>query len=478
MAGTSLAPPSQLSQLLTPPRPGTTVRDPTRPTDGHLGAFVAATLGRPWTPHQRYVADVAGELLPSGRYAYPIVVMEEPRQVGKTVRVFDIALGRCIAYRDYRCAYTAQTGHIVTERYGDRFEELEASPLLLPRLKLRRSQGTERISVKATHSYVKAFPPKDGALRSSALDLVLVDESQEHSDVLGAALDRTIIPTQTTRPRRQLWVFGTAGTDASGYFRRYVDAAKAGTPGYAYFSFGAPEGTDPDDEAAWPSWHPGLAYGLTDTDALRTARSTLGQAGFAREYATLWTRSAVHVIDPELWKTARATGDMPPGRVAIGVDVSADRSGGAIVVAHPVGYVEVVEADHPLDELAPRTAALARKWGAPVAVDNVGPSATVRDQLEREYPDVELLDSSAGAVAIAAQGFTDKLAAHALTIRPHPALDAAVAVAAKRTLGDAGWAWSRRGSTGTIAPLVAASGAVWAAERLPAPAPQPAAYAE
>lgn len=469
-----------------PPRPGSTPRDPSRPTDGHAGAFVAHLLGRPWAPHQRYVADVAGELLPNGRYAYPICVVEEPRQVGKTVGLFDILLGRALQYRDYRCAYTAQTGHVVSERFVDRFEELEPNELLEPRLKLRRSGGTERVTVRKTRSYIKAFPPKDGALRSSSLDAVVVDEAQEHDEALGVALDRTIIPVFTARPRRQLWVVGTAGTDASQYFARYLKAARAGEPGYALFSFGAPDGVDPDDETLWETWHPGLAAGLTDVDALRVARTTLGQAGFAREYATIWTRVQVHAIDPEKWRSVQRSADMPPGRLALGVDVAADRSGAAIVIAGPRNHVEVIEPSIgvavPSDVEDARSPAAARALelqaahGAPIAIDSVGPSGTLRDELERAG--AELLPTNLQHVANAAAGFLDLLDAGALEIYPHPALDDAVQIAEKRSAGDAGFAWSRKTSAGSIAPLVATCAALWGRQRLPDPGPQPAVYAE
>src|SRR5262245_13682120 len=141
------------------------------PTDGAAGAFVAAMAGRPWLPWQRYVADVIGERTPEGRYRFPLVVVTVPRQCGKTTWAMDLALGRCLTVPDYRVAYTAQTGHITTERFADRFLELADGPLAV-RARLRRSQGTERVTLPA-RSHVKAFPPKPGALRGSALDLVI-----------------------------------------------------------------------------------------------------------------------------------------------------------------------------------------------------------------------------------------------------------------------------------------------------------------
>src|SRR5262245_18978965 len=108
------------------PAPGTvaprlaTVRDPSRPSDGGLGAFIGQAHGRPWKPHQRLAADVIGELNPDGSFAHPLAVVLLQRQTGKTTMVLDLAIGRGLAYLDYRGAYAAQTGHVTTERIGER----------------------------------------------------------------------------------------------------------------------------------------------------------------------------------------------------------------------------------------------------------------------------------------------------------------------------------------------------------------------
>jgi hypothetical protein len=431
---------------------------------------------------------VIGEVQPNGRYAYPVVVIEEPRQCGKTTGILDLLLGRAAVYRDYRCAYTAQTGHVVSERFTEWIDSFEDHPVLGPRMKLRRSGGTERITLRSTHSFVKAFPPKDGALRGPAIDAVFVDEAQQHDDVLGAALDRTAIPTMSTRPRRQLFIVGTAGTDASTYFARHIAAAQAGTPGYAYFSYGVPAGVDPNDEDLWSTWHPGLIAGITDTDALRMARDTLGEAGFAREYGTVWSRTQAHVIDPEAWARVQSTTDMPEGPLCLGVDVAADRRSGAIALAGIGRHLEIVEVRDGTEWIVRRVLELQASTGAPIAIDGYGPVGTVTDELKRAG--ARLMVTTTQDVGNAAATFLDAVNAATapppdpdsdeppvvpLKVWPHPALDDAVAAATKRGLGDAGFAWSRKTSAASIAPLVAACAALWGVERLPAPPPRPVA---
>lgn len=439
-------------------------------------------LGRPWKPYQRFVADVAGEKLPDGRYAYHTVVVLLPRQSGKTTVFYDLMLGRGRMYRDYRCRYTTHKGTITSDRYADWFLELEQHPRLVPLLKLRRSRGTEGILWRKTRSYLQAFPPRDGALRSAALDAVGVDEAQEHDDVLGSALKRTITPTLNTRPRRQLWIILTAGTDASTYARGYVEKALAGVPGYAIFDYGCPDGVDPLDEALWPTWHPGLAYGLTDVYALRMALAD-DRPAFVREYGNRWTRTVQgRVVGTDELRALIHEDPMPGGPLCLGVDVAADRSTGAIWLAGPRGHVELLEPDpdknrQGIDWIAKRARAIARRHGIPIAIDTVGPVGTVHDKLAKAG-DVDVLAMKAQDVANAAADLLDDIRGKALSIWPHPDIEPAFDVLATRNLGDAGMAFSRRGSAGSIAPVVALAAARWGlAHREPVPdAPEVAAY--
>lgn len=473
LSATSTPPATKRPHALAPPRHWTP-RDPTRPTDATYGEAVAALLGRPWIPPQRFIAEVAGELLPDGRYAHHTIVVTEPRQCAKSTTAYDVMLGRGRAYRDYRCKYATHKGTITSDRFADWVLELERFPRIVGDMRLRRSRGTEAIGWRRTGSYFQAFPARDGALRSAALDAVVVDEAQEHDDTTGEALKRTITPTFNTRRRRQLWVVFTAGTDASTYARGYYDRAVAGEPGYAIFDYGCPDDVDPLDRDLWHTWHPGLAYGLTDHAALDMALAE-GTAAFIREYGNRWTRTAAGRMIPEdAWARVQHTADMPPGRLCFAVDVAFDRTSAAIAVAGPGRHVELVDVVD-VEHVAARALELSRRHDAPLVVDNHGPAATVHDELVRAGAD--LLPMTSYDVVVAAAGFRDAVVDERVSIWPHPALDEAVEVAGTRPLGD-GWTWSRRGSAGSIAPLVAASHALWGVEHLPPEPVRPAVYAQ
>jgi hypothetical protein len=355
----------------------------------------------------------------------------------------------------------------------ERIEEVETGPMR-SRARLRRSAGTERITLPA-RSYLKAFPPKAGALRSNALDLVIVDEAQEHGVALGAQLDLTILPVFSTRPRRQLIIVGTAGTDSSDYLLRYLEAARRLLPGYCVVEYGALDGEDVTDETMWPTRHPGLAAGLTDAAYLRSMLTALGVAGFGREFFNVWSRTTDRSIDPADWAAVQSPAAEPAGDVAFGFAVASDRGSAAVAVADAAGFLELVEQRDGIEWLVPRLLELAATHAAPIACDRYGANGPTVDELERrERPGLELLHMTSGDVANAAAGTADAIEARTLAVRPSVALTESVDGVAKRDIADTGgFVWARRTSASNPAPLIAASNARWGALHHPGPPARP-----
>jgi hypothetical protein len=411
---------------------------------------------------------------PDGTYVHQVGVIMVPRQAGKTTFVFDLAQGRCIQHPDYRAAYTAQTGHVTTERFQERMAELAGTPLAQV-VSARRSAGTERMTFQRG-SFLKAFPPKDGALRGSALDLILVDEAQEIDETQGRALDQTIIPTMQTRRRRQLILIGTAGTTKSDYLRRYLDLARVGTPGIALLEYGADQDDDPTDPAVWRRVHPGLAAGLADEAALRSALAVMGLSGFAREFLNIWQVTSDAVIPPGVWSAAAAPLELPqPGPPVIGVDVAVDRSRTSLVACWTgrggLPVVEVIACRPGVTWAVTELRAIqsANKPAAIVATAD-GPVATVVDAATRAGLTITTVAPREYTAACAS--FYDKIMARTCLHRAEPDLDAAVAGAARRPMGD-GWGWGRRTSAAEVSPLVGATLAAWGHDHRPAPAVRP-----
>jgi hypothetical protein len=454
-----------------------TARNPDRETDGHAVSVLARLSGRTMPPWARAAVDVLGEQdrTPSGlwRYAYPITVVTVPRQSAKTTTALDVALGRGMLHRDYRAAYAAQTGHVTTERMADRFTELGAS-LLAPRLRIRRSAGTERVTYLPHGSYVKAFPPIDGALRSSALDLVIVDEGQEHADdPLGRALDHTVMPTFTTRPRRQFLILGTAPALPGSYLERYAALARAGAPGVALVDYGATPDEDPGDPATWRRRHPGLAAGLTD-EAFLTDQYRLDPDGFTREHLNVWPRGNPGAVIPaDAWDRVQVPTPRPTGvPLRWSLEVARGSTSAAIAAAwldaDGVVRAAVVQAGEGTAWLDAALPDLVRKYAARFVWDGISPAHGIAQRLRVPGRALDFTDVAAGC-----SWFLEAVCATPprVTVTPDEDLDRAAASAVKRTVGDTGrWAWGRKGSALPVTPLVAVTFAAYAAV---APDPEP-----
>jgi hypothetical protein len=468
VASPPLLPTSVLPRLATPRSDAPT---------SDLGRFVAHVHGRPWLPWQTLTGAVLGETTADGRMKYPIGVVMVPRQCGKTTWVFDDVLGRCIEYPDYHAAYTAQTGAMASERFGERASQLASTPLAAY-VKVRRSAGSERMTVQPQQpgvggSYLKAFPPRDGALRGSALDQVIIDEAQEIEELLGVALDQTILPTFTTRPRRQLILIGTAGNEESAYLARYLALARGGAEGVAVIEYGATEDDDPLDPAVWWRVHPGLAAGLTDEAALRSALQVMGAENFAREYLNVWADSGRRLVPLKMWNRCRRVKATPRPGVApvFGVDVAFDRSASAIVACWPdrdgLPVIEIVEYAPGVDWASARLDELRRTHRPPLIVaDSQGPVVTVVDAARRLGVPIKSVTPT--ELATACQSTFDAIESATIGHRSEQPLNSAVQGAGKRPIGDGGWAWGRRTSTVEISSLVAGSLAYWANQRRPA----------
>jgi len=415
-------------------------------------------MGRQLLPWADLFARIAGEADPhdARRYRRTLVVAQVPRQVGKTTTVLDIAMARCLARPGFQVGYTAQTGLAAAERFRDRVDAIAGSPLsrlVTPRM----SRGSERLTFR-NGSVLRVFPPLPDAFRGFALDLAIVDEAQEHDETRGRELDQGIIPTLSTRPARQLILTGTAGTDASAYFRRYVDLGRAAGSNVGYLEYAADPDSDWTNPETWPTFHPGLGF-ITDDAALAAALDAMGRTSWGREYANVWPRLDATVIPTDKWAECAADLPIPDGvALTVGFDVNYARTAGSIAVAARVGdriAVEVVDAGLAVAAIPARLAQLAARYRATV----VGAPAQrgVVDELKGQGVAASVLTGQ--AYQAACQTFYDAVLGGRLAHRSQPDLDGAVAAAGRSRAGDA-WAWSHRSSAAPIDPLVAATIAV------------------
>ena len=436
-------------------------------------------------PQQLALAEVlAVEDITSPRVPlYPMVAVEVGRRSGKTNTILALALGRCAAWPGYRACYTAQSGLKSRDRFYDLFKALTAAGDGIPGWRARESRGEERLEL-ANGSVLRFGPPKGDTYRSDATDLAIVDEAQEHDPELGAELLAAILPTMDTRPLAQLIVAGTATVDRDRLLWACLERARRGDEGWGIVEYAAAEDVDVADPTTWWAHHPGLADGLTTERRLRLNLDQLGPALFGAEYLGIWPDPvSAGALPAAAWAAAGTEhAPHPTGRVTFAYDVSPDGARAAVVAAWrptPTGPVriELVEARPGTGWLPDLLARLAAAGGAPVGYDASGRGALdVADQLaalrfkvKGQPGRLKLKGLDGIEYVIACSSFYRGLVDGDLVHARQPDLDAAVAIAVRRRIGDAGWAWGRRLSEGDITPLVAATVAVRVLDTLPAP---------
>jgi hypothetical protein len=413
-------------------------------------------------PWQQLVADVGAEYDPAtGVPFYREVVVTVPRQSGKTTLVLAFEVQRATAWgRSQRMAYTAQTGFDARKKLVD-----DQAPIVMRSSvkslvdRVLRAAGQEAIIFKGG-SRIEVMATSDAAGHGRTLDLGVIDEAFADTD---ARREQAILPAMATRRDAQILVVSTAGTDESVYLRRKVDMGRRSATedpgsGIAYFEWSAPDEADPDDEAVWWACMPALGHTI-DVSVVRHARATMTDGEFRRAYLNQWTTSDDRVIPAATWDLVNAPDVRPVGDVTFGVDVNPERSAAAIVAAGG-GAVEVIEHRPGVGWLLERCKELDVRWGSPgwvVDGSASSPAASLVPDIERAG--LMVREVKGAELARACGQFYDDVVEQCIQIRRHPSLDAAVAGADQRTVGDA-WTWARRGTV-DISPLVACTVAWW-----------------
>lgn len=452
-----------------------TRRDPRYRTFGPAVAKLAAAMGLPLMPWQRYVADVALEVDENGVYRYPAVVLTVPRQSGKTSLLRPVIAHRLLTVKRGRAWLTAQLRQDARDTWAETADLIEASPLgSLARR--RNTNGSETLTL-GSGSTLRPFNAGDErSLHGKQSDLVFVDEVFAFSREAGASILQAVVPTQATRPGAQTWLVSTAGTAASTWLLDWItrgrEAAAADIGArIAHFEWGVPEDvaeTDLTDLDVYAAHHPALGFTI-GRPALESAQALMSPSEFARAYGNYWTASAEWVIDPKLWESRRTTAKIA-GTVAFAAEVTADRSAGVIYSAgrlhcpeepqlHGRIGVELIERRGGTGWIAPRLLELvARHHPAAVVIDPVSPAGTVHKALaeqRRQY--VPLLDFTAADLVNSHTEFLDGLVTGDIWHRTSEQLDAALRATKPRPMRETSVFSREAAEDGTSpAPLLAA----------------------
>jgi phage terminase large subunit-like protein len=423
-------------------------------------------INQPLMPWQRLVGDVAGELEPStGLPAYREVRVTVPRQSGKTTLILVVEVDRCVAWGPgQRVLYAAQDRNNSRAKWEEQGELLARTPLRHA-FRMRRQTGLERMLFPGTGSTVGITASGESSGHGQTLDLGVIDEAFAQRD---ERLVQGFRPAMLTRPAAQLWIVSTMGSEESVFLHDRIDDGRARVEadersGVAFFEWSAGDDDDPDDPATWWGCMPALGHTITER-VIQSDHDALPPDEFSRAYLNRRTSSGAPVIDAGTWQRARDPTSQLAGIPCFAVDVTPDRSHGAIAVAgwrpdHRV-HAEVVEHRAGTDWIVERVAELERRWHPwPVVIDPASPAGSLLVDLASLGVRTETL--SARDYAAACAQLYDSVVTSEPTVAhlDQPVLNLAVGAARKRVLGDA-WAWARKVG-GDVSPLVAVTLARW-----------------
>lgn len=425
-------------------------------------------------PWQRYVADVALEVDPAtGRLAYREVVLTVPRQSGKTTLLLALLVQRAQGFHTrQRMLYTAQTRGAARQKWEEEHVATLNKSVFKNEFTVKLQLGHEAIkwSNGSRHGVV---PSTSTAGHGETLDLGVIDEAFAQVD---NRLEQAFKPAMITRPEPQLWVVSTAGTKKSVYLRAKVDAGRARCEAdlreaVAYFEWSAPDDADPDDEETWWACMPALGYTI-DVEAIRADKATMDLADFRRAYLNQWPDAAPDrwtVIPEKMWTDQIREDSVLTGRVALGLDMTPNKSHGAIAAfgsnQEGAGHLEITDHSAGTGWMLDRALVLAAKWEPKCfVIDAKGPAGSLVGDLKRGITklvkegkidrDIPVVTPNISEICQACGWFYDGVRYSRLVHLGDKAMAYALAGADKRVIGDA-WAWSRKSTDEDISPLYA-----------------------
>jgi phage terminase large subunit-like protein len=297
--------------------------------------------------------------------------------------------------------------------------------------------------------------------RGFSPDCVILDEAFELDDLALAALK----PALAAAKHPQLWYASSAPHETSEVLRRLAILGRKGdAKRLAYLEWCAPDGLAASDIAAWEAANPALGTRI-DLGFVASEMDSLAPEDFERERLGRWREEDTGgVFDRQAWdKLADLNPPAPTGARALALDVSPDRQRACIAAAADLGQgrvlVEILEERKGVDWVVAEMASLVHEHKPDaVVVDSAGQAQTLIPALQAarvsvKQPAFKDMISACGA-------FFDAFHEGRLVHRDQPELNAAISGAKQRQVGDA-WAWARRAPRANVAPLVAATLAMW-----------------
>lgn len=438
-----------------------------------------------------------------GRWESFEVVLNIPRQNGKGGWLEARQLAGVLLFGDMLVIHTAHEFKTAQESFA-RLDQLFAGSYDISRRirRVSRANGDEGFHF-FNGARIRFLARSGGSGRGFSGDLVLMDECMK----LRAAPMGALLPVMSARRNPQLVYAGSAGlgedSEQLAYLRiRALDEKRDPDLSLTYLEHSVDPhvkecprdqqtGTvtctdhdDRDDERSWARANPTLGRRIRPVAIAReivTLRADLfnierlGDGVYPSVTAETWL-----ILAEAAWRQLADTESAIVGKVAFAADINPEQSAGSIAVGGRRGdgrvHTEVVEHRQGTAWMVPWLLERVDKWKpCALIIDAAGPAGSLIAPLNKAWDEAavkagierpahqQVVKPTGREVAQAYGQWRQSVAEDGLRYMPHPALDAAVAGAKERDLGEAK-ALARTASSVDISPLVATTLAAWGHE--------------
>ncbi len=392
-----------------------------------------------------------------------------PRQNGKNglIEIRELFGMVALGEKFLHTAHEVKTARKAFIRIASFFENFRQYPELAALVKdIRKTNGQEAVTLTNGGS-VEFIARSRGSGRGFTVDVLVCDEAQDLSDEELAALLPTISAAPLGNP--QVILTGTPPDpekDQQGevFLRVRADAEAKRDVRLAWSDYGAKDGPlpDVDDRAAWAEHNPALGIRLAEAEVVRE-RTLMSPETFARERLGWWgdpNAASSTAFGEGRWEACKVEGAGPVVHT-VAAAVAWDRQHSSIGCAGMTGETMVVGAVERREGsgwLVPELLRIQTEYQCAVVVDEKGPTSDLLPAMAAAGINVTTVNTQ--TVLDASASIYDRVQARTLAHPGHPDLDLAVAVAAKRPVGDR-WTWARKTSAGDISMLETVTLAAW-----------------
>ena len=325
--------------------------------------------------------------------------------------------------------------------------------------RVRTSHGEEGIELIGGQR-LRFVARSTGSGRGFTADCVILDEAYKlPQETIGA-----LLPTLSSKVNPSLIYASSAGHADSEVLRSVRDrGVKGDDPNLCYLEWSADPKLAAADYEGWAQANPALGIRIS-ADHIERELNAMPETEFARERLGIWDEAAGadSALSIEAWAHCFDGTSRVLDPVAFAVDVSPDGTGAiAVAGARHDGllHVEVIEHRPGTQWLPGRVHELFRRWNpSAIVLDAGGPAGSLLPEFDRLG--LVVTKVAGREVGQASVGFAQLVNEAGLRHLDQPSLNAAVAAAKRRNVGDL-WAFGRRGSFVDISPLVACSLAAW-----------------